>query len=173
MVLGGSCPLISSVCKEPSGSTRIRRVRAASMRTLTCSRSGTSGPGMELFKAGLDSKRTACAKADAPSRSDAAATKNRNARRIRRPAYIAAFFANCGEANDVMHVQFCERSPVSHRHMRLPCFSTNTQSKRSEEHTSELQSRLHLVCRLLLEKKKNDPDAYFCEIGLTRCAHRE
>src|SRR5687768_17713464 len=28
---------------------------------------------------------------------------------------------------------------------------------RSEEHTSELQSRLHLVCRLLLEKKKNKP----------------
>src|SRR2546422_3192419 len=27
-------------------------------------------------------------------------------------------------------------------------------SNRSEEHTSELQSRLHLVCRLLLEKKK-------------------
>src|SRR2546429_5791774 len=27
-------------------------------------------------------------------------------------------------------------------------------SRRSEEHTSELQSRLHLVCRLLLEKKK-------------------
>src|SRR2546422_4507878 len=28
--------------------------------------------------------------------------------------------------------------------------------QRSEEHTSELQSRLHLVCRLLLEKKKNN-----------------
>src|SRR3989449_6721261 len=28
---------------------------------------------------------------------------------------------------------------------------------RSEEHTSELQSRLHLVCRLLLEKKKRKP----------------
>src|SRR2546422_2872247 len=28
---------------------------------------------------------------------------------------------------------------------------------RSEEHTSELQSRLHLVCRLLLEKKKQRP----------------
>src|SRR2546429_5989970 len=28
-------------------------------------------------------------------------------------------------------------------------------SERSEEHTSELQSRLHLVCRLLLEKKKH------------------
>src|SRR5687768_955782 len=29
-----------------------------------------------------------------------------------------------------------------------------TPEERSEEHTSELQSRLHLVCRLLLEKKK-------------------
>src|SRR2546429_1578669 len=28
------------------------------------------------------------------------------------------------------------------------------EDERSEEHTSELQSRLHLVCRLLLEKKK-------------------
>src|SRR5689334_24122826 len=34
----------------------------------------------------------------------------------------------------------------SHRAMRLA---------RSEEHTSELQSQFHLVCRLLLEKKKN------------------
>src|SRR2546429_6536131 len=39
-------------------------------------------------------------------------------------------------------------------------------SRRSEEHTSELQSRLHLVCRLLLEKKKirclihHNPDRY-------------
>src|SRR2546429_5348008 len=32
--------------------------------------------------------------------------------------------------------------------------------KRSEEHTSELQSRLHLVCRLLLEKKKKKIQAY-------------
>src|SRR5207253_3519364 len=30
----------------------------------------------------------------------------------------------------------------------------NTEEERSEEHTSELQSRGHLVCRLLLEKKK-------------------
>src|SRR2546422_4541357 len=34
---------------------------------------------------------------------------------------------------------------------RTPCPPADT---RSEEHTSELQSRLHLVCRLLLEKKK-------------------
>src|SRR2546429_1973366 len=33
--------------------------------------------------------------------------------------------------------------------------SSESVLRRSEEHTSELQSRLHLVCRLLLEKKKN------------------
>src|SRR5687768_18263512 len=32
--------------------------------------------------------------------------------------------------------------------------ASDAASHRSEEHTSELQSRLHLVCRLLLEKKK-------------------
>src|SRR2546429_5307421 len=39
---------------------------------------------------------------------------------------------------------------------------------RSEEHTSELQSRLHLVCRLLLEKKKSRGG--HCR---RRCAHRQ
>src|SRR2546422_11399601 len=34
--------------------------------------------------------------------------------------------------------------------------SSGREHMRSEEHTSELQSRLHLVCRLLLEKKKRD-----------------
>src|SRR6266550_8455569 len=33
---------------------------------------------------------------------------------------------------------------------------TSSSGARSEEHTSELQSRLHLVCRLLLEKKKKN-----------------
>src|SRR5262245_64544660 len=33
--------------------------------------------------------------------------------------------------------------------------ATATLAQRSEEHTSELQSLRHLVCRLLLEKKKN------------------
>ena len=33
---------------------------------------------------------------------------------------------------------------------------TIVQLEGSEEHTSELQSRLHLVCRLLLEKKKKN-----------------
>src|SRR2546422_6204136 len=35
-------------------------------------------------------------------------------------------------------------------------------TSRSEEHTSELQSRLHLVCRLLLEKKKKSRPRVKC-----------
>src|SRR3712207_7545402 len=45
----------------------------------------------------------------------------------------------------------CRHSP--HRGERSCCRRT---SWRSEEHTSELQSRQYLVCRLLLEKKKKD-----------------
>src|SRR5256884_7003252 len=40
---------------------------------------------------------------------------------------------------------------------------------RSEEHTSELQSRLHLVCRLLLEKKKQDATYHYSAISLHPC----
>src|SRR5207249_11043948 len=38
----------------------------------------------------------------------------------------------------------------------LPCARGGRQEGRSEEHTSELQSRFDLVCRLLLEKKKKN-----------------
>src|SRR5690625_6592971 len=40
----------------------------------------------------------------------------------------------------------------------VSCHATETEEwlNRSEEHTSELQSRGHLVCRLLLEKKKKE-----------------
>src|SRR2546422_6590231 len=41
------------------------------------------------------------------------------------------------------------------RDRRLSVTRVRCRDGRSEEHTSELQSRLHLVCRLLLEKKKN------------------
>src|SRR2546422_1586054 len=40
------------------------------------------------------------------------------------------------------------------RSSRGPARICSVSRTRSEEHTSELQSRLHLVCRLLLEKKK-------------------
>src|SRR5687768_17699481 len=41
------------------------------------------------------------------------------------------------------------------RRGRIQVGAVGEERFRSEEHTSELQSRLHLVCRLLLEKKKN------------------
>src|SRR2546427_3479295 len=40
--------------------------------------------------------------------------------------------------------------------MSTPCGSRTWTIARSEEHTSELQSQSNLVCRLLLEKKKNN-----------------
>src|SRR2546422_4538738 len=41
--------------------------------------------------------------------------------------------------------------------------SCGVSTSRSEEHTSELQSRLHLVCRLLLEKKKKKKNKHKTE----------
>src|SRR5687768_17712189 len=43
---------------------------------------------------------------------------------------------------------------LAEREAILAMLQRTAWNKRSEEHTSELQSRLHLVCRLLLEKKK-------------------
>src|SRR5207249_7756930 len=52
---------------------------------------------------------------------------------------------SCGKINLVLW-------PAARRTCRS--FTTDVTRRRSEEHTSELQSRFDLVCRLLLEKKK-------------------
>src|SRR2546422_2770730 len=54
---------------------------------------------------------------------------------------------------------------IARRTTRFTCVRSTSARKtrrgtRSEEHTSELQSRLHLVCRLLLEKKKKTPQQH-------------
>src|SRR2546429_6576831 len=49
---------------------------------------------------------------------------------------------------------------IRHRMSQQLDASLRAAASRSEEHTSELQSRLHLVCRLLLEKKKIQPVTY-------------
>src|SRR2546422_6135407 len=51
-------------------------------------------------------------------------------------------------------------SAIDRRTTRHIGYELSQQKRRSEEHTSELQSRLHLVCRLLLEKKKIDNKKY-------------
>src|SRR3712207_8259969 len=49
-------------------------------------------------------------------------------------------------------------SGISADYRRLPRDPYRSTPERSEEHTSELQSRQYLVCRLLLEKKKSRRD---------------
>src|SRR3712207_8671090 len=44
--------------------------------------------------------------------------------------------------------------PTAPEHVEQRQFQLHLRRRRSEEHTSELQSRQYLVCRLLLEKKK-------------------
>src|SRR2546422_1348781 len=64
----------------------------------------------------------------------------------------------------VLAGEFLPFSPVQQTRANLDRLNQEHQkltqevTARSEEHTSELQSRLHLVCRLLLEKKKNKTD---------------
>src|SRR2546429_6635470 len=79
------------------------------------------------------------------------------------------FFFNDTATTEIYTLSLHDALPISPapRHARRPgsplrlagrcprCSARWSSSRRrSEEHTSELQSRLHLVCRLLLEKKK-------------------
>src|SRR5256886_8613317 len=48
----------------------------------------------------------------------------------------------------------CSSGPAPSTALQLPAASRLVTRRRSEEHTSELQSQSNLVCRLLLEKKK-------------------
>src|SRR2546422_6430363 len=65
-----------------------------------------------------------------------------------------------------------ERSTGPYASSEWPETTTNAEASprcvtgmpRSEEHTSELQSRLHLVCRLLLEKKKQHTQERHCAL---------
>src|SRR5260370_25009773 len=60
------------------------------------------------------------------------------------------------------HRAACRRIPMDLRWPRVA-------ASRSEEHTSELQSHLNLVCRLLLEKKKKNNNEYNSERVLDKC----
>src|SRR3989442_10612049 len=51
------------------------------------------------------------------------------------------------------------KRPIDRAICCAPPARRRCEANRSEEHTSELQSRPHLVCRLLLEKKKQRPPA--------------
>src|SRR5689334_24118009 len=70
---------------------------------------------------------------------------------VRAPAAVG--HARAGRRLDPARVRAGARLPRGLRH-RLPAAGFGA-GERSEEHTSELQSQFHLVCRLLLEKKNN------------------
>src|SRR5690554_7082277 len=67
--------------------------------------------------------------------------------------YISACCSNC--SNEGVVVPTCTSSSDTFTSRPVAANLLNI-SARSEEHTSELQSRPHLVCRLLLEQKKDD-----------------
>src|SRR5256884_2632265 len=70
---------------------------------------------------------------------------------IRRPPRSTLFpYTTLFRSNE----PFIYRAQRSGFHRRAALLRADSDRTRSEEHTSELQSRLHLVCRLLLEKKK-------------------
>src|SRR2546422_1558853 len=83
---------------------------------------------------------------------------------IRRPPRSTLFpYTTLFRSLNRLHPLLICLGVVRFRHRTAPfpiCHSSSLSiplpTRRSEEHTSELQSRLHLVCRLLLEKKKKN-----------------
>src|SRR2546422_6850291 len=84
---------------------------------------------------------------------------------IRRPPRSTLFpyttlFRSCRREDSTCQFEGVRRESAApetnyaHAAWRRPAVPQGLSRLRSEEHTSELQSRLHLVCRLLLEKKK-------------------
>src|SRR2546422_5570312 len=80
-----------------------------------------------------------------------------------RKLYTCFFFFNDTATTEIYTLSLHDALPICARRVGLDeghdiGFVARMQAAqgfhRSEEHTSELQSRLHLVCRLLLEKKK-------------------
>src|SRR5437899_5637291 len=74
---------------------------------------------------------------------------------------LSFFFFNDTATTEIYTLSLHDALPISTRAAPSPgptsssaCSCSTGWSRRSEEHTSELQSLRHLVCRLLLEKKK-------------------
>src|SRR5207247_11203201 len=98
--------------------------------------------------------------------------------------FVFFFFFNHTATTEIYTLSLHDALPISHRHVdgrgvrrpsvnepllgdiddavRLDGHRDATHSHRSEEHTSELQSRVDLVCRLLLEKKKKKKMYFKC-----------
>src|SRR2546422_1882381 len=86
--------------------------------------------------------------------------------RVRSALYydVSFFFFNDTATTEIYTLSLHDALPIcggghihaTHQRLRAMVAGADANTFRSEEHTSELQSRLHLVCRLLLEKKKTE-----------------
>src|ERR1041385_9569920 len=80
------------------------------------------------------------------------------------------FFFNDTATTEIYTLSLHDALPIYHRESLGPGRQGRQYGsgkiRRSEEHTSELQSRLHLVCRLLLEKKNKYQSTV---VALTAC----
>src|SRR5699024_11490814 len=97
------------------------------------------------------------------------------------PCFIALLQLHIGQSLDLQNhtrynflspvSRFCLYSNISAQSFTLSAFLNSRicrSSKRSEEHTSELQSRFDLVCRLLLEKKKTEYELIIVGLELSQ-----
>src|SRR5699024_11515084 len=102
---------------------------ADSLSSLACPPSPSPFPYTTLFRSGSEETASASSRGEAPSARTASASTRCSSGRVR---------ADRARRAEVAPAARAASGPI-----------------RSEEHTSELQSRFDLVCRLLLEKKHN------------------
>src|SRR2546422_6864617 len=96
--------------------------------------------------------------------------RNRTMRSIRRfPLVVALLTVAACKTLDVADLNYPSVDQLGPG-ASVAAITTAVQG-RSEEHTSELQSRLHLVCRLLLEKKKKQKTLNARLVHTNRSAH--
>src|SRR5688572_32165120 len=92
---------------------------------------------------------------------------------IRRPPrstlfpYTTLFRSVSGAVRAALRDRLGRRADPAQRHQHLPFDRADAERRRSEEHTSELQSQSNLVCRLLLEKKKKKYIRIFMVLYIT------
>src|SRR6266496_6781767 len=81
------------------------------------------------------------------------------------PIVFLFFFFNDTATTEIYTLSLHDALPISPSRietaLRMCCRLTPPRRNRSEEHTSELQSRRDLVCRLLLEKKKKQKEKQY------------
>src|SRR6266508_5069477 len=91
--------------------------------------------------------------------------------------HFSSFFFNHTSTTEIYTLSLHDALPISRRRSEMDEVRAVLEARlgrpispgeRSEEHTSELQSRVQLVCCLLLEKKKKMPKILFTHIKIKR-----